>query len=557
MFGFQPAEKLRQAEALLEAIGRSQAIIHFKPDGTVLWANKNFLETMQYSLDEIVGRHHRIFMPAEDRDSETYLEFWRALQRGEFQTGMYNRVSKSGREIWLRAAYSPVLDNAGKVEKVVKVAADITDQVLKDADYAGQVAAISKSQAVIEFDLDGTIRTANDAFLQAMGYGLSEIQGKHHRIFMPADQRDSAEYKAFWKKLGQGEFDSGEYKRIANGGREVWIKASYNPIFDRKGRPFKVVKYATDVTAEKLRNADVVGQIEAIGKAQAVIEFNLDGTIITANPNFLSAMGYTLDEVKGRHHRMFMPAGQGETPEYAAFWEKLGRGEYQAGQFLRAAKGGEEVWIQASYNPILDLNGRPFKVVKYASDVTEQVRARKRAEHVGSLLESVAAGAEELNASVREISDSMGRSKETTTSAFDLVVATDESASELGASTKSLSHILEVIDNITGQINLLALNATIESARAGEAGKGFAVVANEVKNLANQAKNATQQIAERIDNMETVSGHVVGSLSQIRSAMEQVLEYVASTATAVEEQSAVANDMSSTIQKAADEARAM
>lgn len=557
MFGFQPAEKLRQAEALLEAIGRSQAIIHFKPDGTVLWANKNFLETMQYSLDEIVGRHHRIFMPAEDRDSETYLEFWRALQRGEFQAGVFSRVSKSGREIWLRAAYSPVLDNSGKVEKVVKVAAEITDQVLKDADYAGQVAAIGKSQAVIEFDLDGTIRTANDAFLQAMGYGLSDIQGQHHRMFIPADQRDSDEYKAFWKKLGQGEFDSGEYKRVANGGREVWIKASYNPIFDRKGRPFKVVKYATDVTAEKLRNADVVGQIEAIGKAQAVIEFNLDGTIITANANFLSAMGYTLDEVKGRHHRMFMPAGQGETPEYAAFWEKLGRGEYQAGQFLRAAKGGEEVWIQASYNPILDLNARPFKVVKYASDVTEQVRARKRAEHVGSLLESVAAGAEELNASVREISDSMGRSKETTTSAFDLVVATDESANELGTSTKSLSHILEVIDNITGQINLLALNATIESARAGEAGKGFAVVANEVKNLANQAKNATQQIAERIDNMETVSGHVVGSLSQIRSAMEQVLEYVASTATAVEEQSAVANDMSSTIQRAADEARAM
>ena len=249
-------------------------------------------------------------------------------------------------------------------------------QKLLMADYAGQIAAISKVQAVIEFNMDGTIITANDNFLNAVGYTLDEIKGQHHSMFVTPEFKASSEYAEFWAKLNRGEFESKEYKRLGKGGKEIWIQASYNPIFDQDGKLFKVVKYASDVTQQKLRNADYEGQISAISKAQAVIEFNMDGTIITANDNFLNAMGYSLDEVKGQHHSMFVTPEYKVSTDYKLFWDKLNRGEYETQQYKRLAKGGREIWIQASYNPILDLDGKPFKVVKYATDVTE-ARARE------------------------------------------------------------------------------------------------------------------------------------------------------------------------------------
>jgi len=236
----------------------------------------------------------------------------------------------------------------------------------------GVVDAISKAQAMIEFHMDGTIITANDNFLNLLGYTLAEVQGNHHRMFVDAAFATSDEYRAFWEKLNCGEFEAKEYKRLGKGGKEVWIQGSYNPILDMNGKPFKVVKFATDVTEQKLRNADTSGQIDAISKAQAVIEFNMDGTIITANDNFLNVLGYTLAEVQGNHHRMFVDAAYASSGEYKSFWEKLNRGEYEAKEYKRQGKGGKEVWIQASYNPILDMNGKPFKVVKYATDITEQ-----------------------------------------------------------------------------------------------------------------------------------------------------------------------------------------
>ena len=232
---------------------------------------------------------------------------------------------------------------------------------LQNADYAAEIAAIGRSQAVIEFDLDGTIRTANANFLRTVGYALDEIKGKHHSLFVEPAYRESAEYHAFWAKLGRGEYDEAQYKRIGKGGKEVWLQASYNPIFDPNGKPFKVVKYATDITERKLRMADYEGQISAISKAQAVIEFALDGTILTANDNFLHTVGYTLDEVKGKHHGLFVDAAYRESAEYRAFWAKLGRGEYEAAQYKRIAKGGREVWLQASYNPIFDAAAEPTR----------------------------------------------------------------------------------------------------------------------------------------------------------------------------------------------------
>ena len=542
------------AQAQLVALNRSQAVIEFNMDGSIVTANQNFLNALGYRLDEIQGKQHSMFVPVVQRDSSDYRAFWAALNRGEFQAGEYKRIAKGGREVWIEASYNPVLNASGKPVKVVKFATDVTRSKLRGMADASKIAASDRAQAVIEFNVDGTVRTANGNFLKALGYSLDEIQGKHHSMFVPQAERDSAAYREFWAKLNRGEYQAGEYKRIGKGGKEVWILASYNPMLDETGKPFGVVKFATEITGQKLKNADLSGQIDAIGKSQAVIEFNMDGTIIAANENFLGAMGYTLGEIRGKHHSLFVEPSERESAEYREFWASLNRGRYQAAEYKRIGKNGKEVYIQASYNPILDLNGKPFKVVKYATDTTRQVLVRMGNERVRGMMESVAAGAEELNTSVREISEAMTKSRETAQGAVERVGTADAQAQRLTNAAQSMSGIVEMINNITGQINLLALNATIESARAGEAGRGFAVVASEVKSLATQAKQATDKIGEEIASLNAISGDVAGALTAIKQAITNVSEYVTSTAAAVEEQSTVTSEMSNSMQRAAAEA---
>ena len=553
MFGWPRNGDAGNAEALAAAISKSQAVIEFRMDGTIVTANENFLNAMGYALAEIQGKHHSMFVEADQRDGAGYREFWARLNRGEFQAAEYKRIGKNGKHVWIQASYNPILDKNGKPVKVIKFAADITAQKVRSMEAAGQIAAIGRSQAVIAFNLDGTIIRANDNFLNAMGYSLAEIEGKHHRMFVDPSERDSAAYREFWARLNRGEYQAGEYKRLGKGAREIWILATYNPITDDNGKPFAVVKFATDVTGQKLKAADIAGQIAAIGKSQAVIEFGMDGKIVTANQNFLDVLGYGLAEIQGKHHSMFVDPAERTDAAYQEFWARLNRGEYQAGEYRRLGRGGKEVWIQASYNPILDLNGKPFKVVKYASDVTAQALTRMRAERARSLIESVAAGSEEMNASIREISETMVKSKETAGRAVMQVVSANEQADRLSAAAQAMEGIVGLIGDITGQINLLALNATIESARAGEAGRGFAVVAGEVKNLAGQAKQATDRITAEIATLNAVSGEVIAALGGIKDAIDHVNEFVANTAAAVEEQNVVTSDMSANMQKAASE----
>ncbi len=365
--------------AVYQALDRVQAIVEFELDGTVSNANENFLRMFGYERDEIVGEHHRIFCDPDHAKSPEYAAFWHKLGQGQYEAAEFKRLAKGGEEIWLRASYNPVFDQDGKPVKIVKFATDVTASRLKTAEYEGKVKAIDRALAVIEFDLDGTVITANDNFLSTFGYGLDEIVGKHHRIFCKRGYAASSQYAEFWQKLGRGEYHAAEFKRLAKDGREIWLQASYNPIFDMDGRPFKVVKFATDVTAVRLQNAEYEGKVEAISRAQAVIEFELDGTVITANDNFLRIFGYDLDEIVGKHHRIFCDAGYAETTGYAEFWQKLGRGEYHAAEFKRLHKDGHEIWLQASYNPIFDMDGKPLKVVKFASDITTEVEARSLA----------------------------------------------------------------------------------------------------------------------------------------------------------------------------------
>ncbi|MDB5657352.1 MAG: Methyl-accepting chemotaxis sensory transducer with Pas/Pac sensor [Tardiphaga sp.] len=545
--------KKNDAISRVEALSRSQALIEFDLDGTIVTANGNFLKTVGYSLAEVKGRHHSMFVAPETTNDPSYLEFWKDLRAGKVHAAQYKRIAKGGREIWIQASYNPILNKIGKPTRIVKLATDITAEKIRSMEADGKVAAMSRAQAVIEFDMDGTILDANENFLGAVGYALQEIQGKKHGIFIDPRERDSAAYREFWAKLNRGEFQSAEYKRFGKGGKKVWILATYNPILDEKGKPFKVVKFATDVTQQKLRAADNDGQIAAIAKSQAVIEFRLDGTILKANQNFLDVVGYAAGEIAGQHHRMFVETAERITPAYGEFWAKLNRGEYQAAEYKRIGKGGREIWIQASYNPILDLDGVPFKVVKYATDTTSEAIGRIKAERARALIDSVAAGSEEMNASIREISETMVKSRLTATSAVERVDAADVQAKRLNSATEAMGGIVELIGNITGQINLLALNATIESARAGEAGRGFAVVASEVKSLAGQAKLATDKITREIESLNGVSADVGSALAAIKAAIEDVNEYVNSTAAAVEEQSTVTSDMSANMQRAAAE----
>jgi methyl-accepting chemotaxis protein len=438
------------------------------------------------------------------------------------------------------------------------------------------VEALNRSQAVIEFRMDGTIITANHNLLNALGYSLDEIQGKHHSIFVVEEERQSPAYRRFWEELALGHFHTGEYKRVGKGGREVWIQAAYSPILDRDGKPFKVMQLATDVTERKRQEADYLGQIAAIGKSQAIIQFNLDGTIITANDNFLNAFGYRLDEIQGRHHGMFVAEGERDSEAYRRFWQALGRGEFQAAAYRRIGKGGKEVWIQAKYNPILDLNGKPYKVIKYATDITqrtiiqravdqdlgnilnivgnasEQVASAVAAsEQTSTNVQAVATGAEELSGSIAEISRRVSEASQISAGAVTQSRRTNEIVAGLSASAAQIGDVVGLIDSIAAQTNLLALNATIEAARAGTAGRGFAVVAQEVKALAAQTSKATSEISRQIADIQSVTGEAVDAIGEIAATIAAISAISATIAAAVEQQAAVTKEISSNMQTAA------
>lgn len=399
---------------LVRALTRVQAMIEFDPSGTILQANPNFLDAMGYTAEELQGRHHALFCMPGFAQSPEYQALWRKLAEGEIVSGEIQRVAKGGRVVWLQASYNPIRGESGRVERVVKFATDITASKLRNADFEARIQAIERSQAVIEFDLKCRVLRANDNFLDLMGYAAEEVVGQHHRIFCEDDYTRSDEYARFWDKLGRGEFDTGSYMRRTKSGQDVWIRATYNPVFSPDGKVLKIVKFATDITQTRLKTAESEGKIESISRSQATIEFDLQGNILQANANFLRAMGYTRDEIVGRHHSLFCEPDLVRSPEYRNFWADLGEGRFQSGRFKRLGKHGAEVWIQATYNPILDLKGKPYKVVKYAVDVTEEVH---RADKVRTKIGEIAGVLDELTQSIESIEHSSKRTSQQADSA--------------------------------------------------------------------------------------------------------------------------------------------
>jgi methyl-accepting chemotaxis protein len=502
------------------------------------------------------------------------------------------------------------------------------------AESASIVAAIQRSQAVIEFALDGTILTANDRFLSVMGYEMAEIAGQKHKIFVEPAEAASAEYTQFWDSLRQGEFQAAEYKRLGKNGKEVWIQASYNPVLGSDGKPKKIIKFATDITAQKKLNSDFAGQINAIGKSQAVIEFDLDGNILKANQNFCSALGYHPEEITGRHHRMFVRPEYAASAEYSQFWDSLRRGEYQAAEFLRIGKNSKEVWIQASYNPIFDGNGKAYKVVKYATDIAERKAAvamigeglarlaegdltaqidrkfiaeledlrrafngtltrfsdivaqlRDTSGALKSATGEILAGTNDLAerttrqaAAIEETSAAMEQLATTVTDtakkAQDAAMRTQSAAQladeggqvmeqatlamdRISTSSAKISNIIGLIDDIAFQTNLLALNASVEAARAGEAGKGFAVVAVEVRRLAQSAAQASSDVKALI---EQSSVEVSGGTKLVDNAaqkLQAILAAVRENSTLMQAISSASSEQSSAIAEVTTAVRQM
>jgi methyl-accepting chemotaxis protein len=476
-------------------------------------------------------------------------------------------------------------------------ATGIDTSVLRDEaayDNARKLECLTRFRAYAEFDIDGTIIVANELFATILGYDVDEIKGKNHSIFVDPADRDQSDNRAFWASLLQGSSQTGEYRRVSKGGEQVWLSSTYYPILDSYGRVYRVLQFATDVTEQKLSNADFISRVEAIRRSQPVAEYEMDGMLVYANEQLELLLGYERAELMGKHISIFADQATRESAEYKAaskeLWDRLRRGEFLSGEKRLAAKDGRSVWIQYSYNPILDLNGHPYKVVAYIIDITPRIRtAQEVAQIAGFLgtaseeltatsgkmsanaeetsnqakgvsagadqvtlnLQTVATGSEEMTASLREITKNAQESARIATSAVRVADETNEIVNKLGASSTEIGQVIKLITSIAQQTNLLALNATIEAARAGEAGKGFAVVAHEVKELSKQTATATEDISRKIEAIQGNTRSAVSAIAQISTVIKQVNDLSNTIAFALEEQKATTNEMSHYISESA------
>lgn len=381
--------------------------------------------------------------------------------------------------------------------------------------------AMQSALAIIEFTPEGIITKVNDNFSKVTGYSASELIGQHHKLLCDKSEVDSPEYKAFWQRLNNGETISGEILRKHKNGSDIWLEANYFPVKNVENKIVKVLKIANDVTEQVMHSRSNDSLLSAINRSMAVIEFDMKGHVTNANQNFLNLMGYTLEEVKGQHHKIFCEPDYVKTAQYAAFWEKLNEGRFIADNFKRINKYQSPVWLEATYNPIFDKHGKPYRVIKFATDITEKVRRSEEEKVAANTAYNVSLETEKLSSEGEDIIFKTIDKLQLLKEQFSL---SSTELEQLGAETAQISFIVKTISDITEQTNLLALNAAIEAARAGDSGRGFAVVADEVRSLATRTSQSTAEIANMINKIQSKSDSVIKSMSGSMSGVESGVE---------------------------------
>ncbi|WP_194095707.1 methyl-accepting chemotaxis protein [Marivivens aquimaris] len=542
------AEKKRINELLrlLDTVQQGQVTIEYSPEGAIVAANDKFFDVSGYARHEMETLEAQHLWTREGGSSVTYSRLWRQILDGKTVAGEYRRFGADGKDFYLQSTFSPVYDIDGRLMKIFEVGHDVTEAMIARADQTGKVEGINRSQAMIEFDLDGTILNANDNFLRLMGYMPQEIIGKQHRIFVDRKQAESTDYIEFWNKLRRGEYSRGEYYRLNKAGEEVIIQATYNPIFDADGNPVKILKLATDITERRRKNAEFESRFNAINASQAVVEFDLDGNVISANDNFLQVMGYSLREVLGQHHAIFCLPEYVRSEQYRRLWTDLRASKYISGRFHRIGKFGRDVFIHATYSPLKDSQGNTVGVIKYAHDITEQVELecmiRGKTDEMTNTVARLAGSIMSINTSADKAlhySHDTKRSADNGNSSLSNAI---EAIDLMAKSSNSVGEMVRVIGDIANQTNLLAFNAAIEAARAGEYGVGFSVVADEVRKLAERSSNAAMEITKLISESSARVTLGTERSQTARTAFEDIVEAVNNTADIISSISTLARE---------------
>ncbi|MGI2257940.1 methyl-accepting chemotaxis protein [Shewanella sp. GXUN23E] len=406
---------------------------------------------------------------------------------------------------------------------------------------AAMIDSIKNSVAYIEFTPDGTIKDANTLFLNAVGYSIDEIRGKHHRMFCHPKYVNSPQYRQFWADLANGMPQGGMFSRLNKAGDELWLQATYIPV-RHKGEVVKVFKLASDITEQKQRLDEQAAVFQALDRAQAIIEFTPDGTILNANKNFLSAVGYSKEQIEGKHHRMFCTDKFYQ--DNPGFWADLKAGQFKSGMFERRGAGGQVLWLEAVYNPIISGSGEVQKVIKFCSDITERVLKEQAVREAAEVAYSTS---EETAQIAVQGASLLRNSVETSSAIAEQVQRTTESINQLNEQSKNIEAIVSTISAIAEQTNLLALNAAIEAARAGDQGRGFAVVADEVRQLAARTSQSTDEIASVVSENRNLTASATAMMNKVAQTAESGKDQINQVAQVMEEIRVGAENVSQTV----------